>query len=218
MHGVDRFARRMHAAEFCQHAIVERLHAERDAVDAGRAIAAKARGFDAGRIGFERDLGVGRDAPVARDRVEDGADRRRLHQRRRAAAEEDRGNGAARHAGGGRSDLRCKGPHEARFIDCGAAHMAVEIAIRAFRQTKRPMNVNAELRRIAFSNRSVVGEVLISQDDQPRHAQPRHASASFKKARARCDRPWPFGGKPCFSSLGISPNVRACPSGKKIGS
>src|ERR1700693_4497252 len=44
--------------------IVQRLDAEGDAVDAGSAVAAEAFRLDARRIGFEGDLGVGRDAPV----------------------------------------------------------------------------------------------------------------------------------------------------------
>jgi hypothetical protein len=55
----------VHAAELGEHTIVERLNAERDAVDAGGPVAAEAGGFDAGRIGFEADLDVGRDATVA---------------------------------------------------------------------------------------------------------------------------------------------------------
>ena len=78
------------AAERLQRRIVERLHAERKAVDARRAIAAKALRLGAAGIGFERDLGVGGDRPESRDRLEHRRDRRRLHQRRRAAAEEDR--------------------------------------------------------------------------------------------------------------------------------
>ncbi len=44
------------------------------------------------------------------------------------------------------------------------------------------------------------------------------ACESFRKARARCDRPRPRGGKACFSSAVISAKVRAWPSGWKIGS
>ena len=64
---------RVHAAKLGEHAIVERLDAERDAVDAGGAVAAEAGGFDAGRIGFEADLDVGRNAPMFCDRIEDRA-------------------------------------------------------------------------------------------------------------------------------------------------
>ena len=93
--GVERLLRGVHAAKLFQRRIVERLHAERDAVDAGGAIAAKARRLDAGRIGFERDLDIGRHGPVLADGVEDRADGLGLHQRRRAAAEEDARHGAA---------------------------------------------------------------------------------------------------------------------------
>ena len=92
---VERLLRGVQPAELLQRRIVERLHAERHAVDAGRAIAAKARRLDAGGIGFERDLDVGRDGPVLADGVEDRADGLGLHQRRRAAAEEDARYGAA---------------------------------------------------------------------------------------------------------------------------
>ena len=85
-----------------QVAVVQRLHAERDAVDAGGAVAAEALGLDRRRVGFQRDLDRRPARPVRRDGVEHGADRLRLHQRRRAAAEEDAG------------DLR--GPVRARMV------------------------------------------------------------------------------------------------------
>ncbi len=143
-HRIQRLARRMQAPERAKRMIVKRLHAERHAVDAGSAVAAKARGFDAGRIGFEGDFGVGRDMPVPRHRIEHRGDGRRLHQRRRAAAEEDRGDRAAGYALGGRRDLGREGAGEAFLIDRGVADMAVEVAIRAFRQTERPMDIDAE--------------------------------------------------------------------------
>ena len=54
----QRFFRRVLAAERLEASIVERLHAERQPVDAGRPIAGEVLGLDAGRIGFERDLGI----------------------------------------------------------------------------------------------------------------------------------------------------------------
>ena len=89
LHRPARIRHVMDAAERLQRGIVERLHAERQAIDAGGAIAAKALRLDAARIGLERDLRVGRDRPQARDRIEHRGDRLRLHQRWRAAAEED---------------------------------------------------------------------------------------------------------------------------------
>ena len=65
-HGGDGFVDRVAAAQFGQRAFAQRLHAERDAVDAGGAVAAEAVGLDRGRVGFERDLGVRIDRPVLR--------------------------------------------------------------------------------------------------------------------------------------------------------
>ena len=65
---VERLLRAMQAAEFLQRGIVERLHAKRNAIDAGGAIAAEARGLHAGRIGLQRHFDIGCDAPVLADR------------------------------------------------------------------------------------------------------------------------------------------------------
>ena len=151
--GVERLTRRMHAAEFGQHAIVERLHAERHPIDAGGAVAAKARRLDTGRIGFERDLGVRRDPPLPGDRIEHARDRRRLHQRRSAAAEKDRRHRTAAQALGNRPDLGVKGFEETRLVDRLAAHVAVEVAIRTFRQAERPVDIDAEGLRVVSHNR-----------------------------------------------------------------
>ena len=91
---IQRLARAVQSSQRLQRGIVERLHAERDAVDAGCAIAAKPRCLDAGRIGLQRHLDIGGDAPMLADRIQDGADGLRLHQRRRAAAEKDRRDGS----------------------------------------------------------------------------------------------------------------------------
>ena len=114
---IERLARGVQSAERLQRGIVQRLHAERDAVDAGGAIAAKARRLDAGGVGLQRHLDIGRDAPMLADRIEDRADGLRLHQRRRAAAEKDRGDLAARRARRGGFDLARKGAGEALLVD-----------------------------------------------------------------------------------------------------
>ena len=196
---VERFLRGMQAPQRLQRCIVQRLHAERHAIDAGGAITAKARRLDAGGVGLQRDFDVGRNAPMLADGIENGADRVRLHQRWRAAAEKDRRHFAAWRARRGGFDLACKGARKAFLIDRGVAHMAVEIAIRAFRQAERPVHIDAE------------GVLRVS-------AGQRQISASFTKARARCDSPRPSGGRPCFSMLVISPKVRVCPSGRNAGS
>ena len=69
----------MHAAERFEVRIIERLHAERDPVDAGQAVAGEALRLDARWIGLERDLGVGVKPPKLGDSVEDRRDRRGSH-------------------------------------------------------------------------------------------------------------------------------------------
>ena len=179
-HRLQRLARGMQASESLQRRIVQRLHAERHAVDARRAIAAEPRGLDAGRIGFQRDLDVIGDAPIFSDRVEDGADGLRPHQGRRAAAEENRGHLAAGRARGGGLDLARESANEALFIDRRMAHMAVEIAIRAFRQAKRPVHIDAE---------GVVG-ISAGQEQSPpaSRTRGRDATGQGRAAEARAFR------------------------------
>jgi hypothetical protein len=40
--------------------------------------------------------------------------------------------------------FNAKGVDEAVLVDVATAHVAVEIAVGAFRQAKRPMNIDAE--------------------------------------------------------------------------
>ena len=141
---LERLARSVQPAQGFQRRIVERLHAERDAIDAGRAIALEARRLHAGRVGLQRHLDIRRHAPVFRDGVENAAHRLRLHQRRRAAAEEDRRHLLRRDARGGGLDLAREGADIAVFVDRGVADMAVEVAIRALRQAERPVDIDAE--------------------------------------------------------------------------
>src|SRR5690606_25594851 len=59
----ETFADVMESAEEAQRLVVERLHPERDTVDAGRGELGKIGRLDRRRIGFERDLDVWREAP-----------------------------------------------------------------------------------------------------------------------------------------------------------
>ncbi len=143
-HRIERLARGVQPAQRLQRGVVQRLHAERYPVDAGRAVTGKARGLDAGRVGLERDFDIGGDAPVLADRIENGADGLRLHQGRRAAAEEDRRHLAARRARRSGFDLAGEGAREAFLVDRFMPDMAVEIAIGAFGQAERPVHIDAE--------------------------------------------------------------------------
>ena len=141
---VERFLRGVQAAQFLQRLIVKRLHAERYAIDAGGAVAAKACRLDAGRIGLERNLGVAGDGPVLADGIENRFDSGGLHQRRRAAAEENRRHATAARARRRGGDFLVYRLHVMRFVITAVADMAVEVAIGALRQAERPVHINGE--------------------------------------------------------------------------
>src|SRR3546814_7719815 len=84
--------------------VIERLHPERHAVDAGVAEAVEPGRLDRGRVGLQGDLEVVGDPEGLADGVEHGGRRFRLHQRRRAAAEEHALDPAT--AGAGRLGLQ----------------------------------------------------------------------------------------------------------------
>ena len=86
---IERLLRGVQPAKLLQRVVVERLHAERNPVDARVAITTEPIRLDAGRVGFERDLGAGCDRPMLADGVENCANGLGLHQRRRAAAKKD---------------------------------------------------------------------------------------------------------------------------------
>src|SRR4029077_1747113 len=76
-----------------------------------------------------------------------------------------------------RCDFRREGAHKAGLVDLGVAHMAVEVAIGTFRQAKRPVNIDAELWRIAFASRRSVRRIPTIQDRPPRVSETREHGA-----------------------------------------
>ena len=79
------------AAKKAQRLVIERLDAQRGAIDPGGSQIGKARRLDRGGVGLQRDLDPLGKAPMPLGRVQDRGDRGGRHQRGRAAAEEDRG-------------------------------------------------------------------------------------------------------------------------------
>ena len=124
--------------------IGERLHADRDAIDAGGPVAGEVRRLDARRIGLERHLGIGGDRPQLCDPFEHASHGCGRHQRRRAAAEEDAGDFPARRARAEPGKLARQSVGECQFIDRLMAHMRVEIAIGAFGPAEGPMHIDAK--------------------------------------------------------------------------
>ena len=131
------------AAEEPERVIVQGLQAEADAVDARRAEARKARGFDRGGIGFKRDLDLGVGGPQVVRALGHGGDRGGVHQRGGAAAEEDAGQpvtGRARGLPGEFGQQRVP----VRALVPGGADVAVEITVGTFANAERPMDVERE--------------------------------------------------------------------------
>src|SRR5262249_32385669 len=138
--------RGVHSAELLKRGIIKRLHAERDAINARRTKAAKTRCFYASRIRLKRYLGIGSHCPVFGDAIEDGLHRRRLHQGRRAAAKENARYHPAGHTRSSCGDLVLVAAKETGLVDAPAAHVTVEVTIRAFRQAEWPVHINGERR------------------------------------------------------------------------
>ncbi len=140
----QRFLRGMLAAERLEAVIVERLHAERGSVDPGGTVARELLRLDAGGVGFERDLDIVGNAPMAGDGLEDRVHCRRPHQRRRTAAKENAGDPAPRCERSEMSKLGEIGGQEPRLVDAAVPDMRIEVAIGAFGPAERPVHVDSE--------------------------------------------------------------------------
>src|SRR6185312_16958284 len=180
---IDRGARlagRMLAAEKVQGLLVEALHPERYAVDAGGAESQEFLRLDRGRIGFERHFRIGAELPVPGDAVEHRADAARAHQRRRAAAEKDAADAAPRADLAGLAIERLQQrPRPGTLVD-RLADMAVEIAIGALRAAEGPMHIDAERPRIG------PGRALADRDHRAlRHRRLRTGWPPAWRRRAR---------------------------------
>src|SRR5215469_7200993 len=71
-----------------------------------------------------------------------------------AATKEDGGGGALRHARRHVGEFCRERPHETTLIDRFVADVAVEVAIRTFRQAERPMHIEAERALVVVEGRA----------------------------------------------------------------
>ena len=136
--------RGMQTAELFQRRIIERLHAERNAIDACRAKTAKAGCFHAGGICLERHFDVAAIAQCLpmQSRIvctEDGCISDGVPPPKKMLDTVRSG-----HASRCRRNLGLIGTQEPRFIDAAMTDMAVEVAIGALRQAERPVDVDGE--------------------------------------------------------------------------
>src|SRR5690606_9528781 len=130
---------------------VQRLPAQRHAMDPGGPIAATTFRLRPWRIGLEGAVAAGRPRPIGRDRGQGALHGWRLHQRGRAAAAEDAGPLARTSAGAHRRHLAFESGSETLLIHGLMADMAVEVAIGAFGRAEGPMHIDAESRRLIRS-------------------------------------------------------------------
>ena len=136
----------MQAAQLFQVGIVQRLHAQRDAVDAGGAVIGEARRIGAGRIGFQGDFGIVGHRPQRGDLLQDAPDRcaRSSATACRRRRKWFRPPGAlALMVRATQSSSAQDAIDPAVFIDRGA-DMGIEIAIGTLGGAERPVDVNAE--------------------------------------------------------------------------
>ena len=142
--GGERFGGGMSSSEPGERGVVERLYAERNAIDAGRAKAMEPLCLNAGRIGFKGDFRVRRHGPMARYRIEHGRNRSGCISDGVPPPMKIVDDRATRRCARRRWQSPASNAAAKRLIDCGRAHVAVEVAVRALRQTERPMDVDAE--------------------------------------------------------------------------
>ena len=96
-HRIKGFGHRMFASQGLQIGIVERLHADRQAIDTGGAVIGQTARLDTGRIGLHRHFDIAGHRPMAADRIQQSSDGFRRHQRGRAAAQKNTGDDPVGH-------------------------------------------------------------------------------------------------------------------------
>ena len=137
------FRHRMRPTQKGESGIIQRLKPQRHTVDASRRQIGKPRRLDRRRVGLKRDFNIVREPPMLFGRLDKRCNCGGRHQRRRAATAENRGQ---RSTAGQRCLVRHVGKQRRQpslLID-SVAHMAVEIAIRAFGNAERPVDVEGE--------------------------------------------------------------------------
>ena len=140
---------RVDATEPLQFVVVEALHAERNAVDAGRQVTVEATVFDGAGIGFQGDLGVIGQRQARAHAVEQAVDQLRRKQAGCAATEKNTDD---------RSTFECRGEIDAvgiqisqQMIDVvgvrrrlAAQAVRIEIAVRALLHAPRHVDVQRQ--------------------------------------------------------------------------
>ena len=140
----------VHAAERLQLRVVEALHADRQARDAGGAKRAEALALEGAGVGFQRDLAAGLQRQPRAHVGEQPIDRFGREQARRAAADEDAHDAAAPHQRQDGIEIGAHGVEVAVFRwRASAPLVGIEVAIWTLLQAPRQVHVQRQRRRRA---------------------------------------------------------------------
>jgi len=138
--GLTRLVTRVASAEHRQHRVVERLHAEAQAIGARRAEGLELGEIGVARVALDGDLGIGLDLEPLLECAQDHRDLFGAHQAGRAAAEED-----AVHLF--MSVVLLQFPLHGCEVGVDAVEagrLAIEVAVGTDRQTEREVNVERD--------------------------------------------------------------------------
>ncbi|KAG0944659.1 hypothetical protein G6F31_014561 [Rhizopus arrhizus] len=135
------------AAQALEHRVVETLDAEAEAVHAGRAVAVEAAVFGGARVGFQGDLGIGREAQARAGLLQEAVDRFRREQAGRAATDEDGHDLAAPDRRQRLFQVAAQRIQIGAFGDVARRGVGIEVAIRAFAHAPGHVHIDGQRRQ-----------------------------------------------------------------------
>ena len=141
--GVLRFGHTVFPAKGFQVIIPERLDPQRHPVNAGSGEIPEFFRLDTGRVGLEGDFRAVRQGPVFADPGNQPLHRPGRHQRRRTTAKKNAADGARPAQTRIMIQFPAQGLKPELLVNA-FAHMAVEIAVRAFGPAKGPVHINGK--------------------------------------------------------------------------
>ncbi len=143
--GAYRLATTVNATDFAEHAVIETLYADGQAIDPGRAELAETTLFNGAGIGLQRDFHIRLAAQTRADAGEQTVNGFRRKQARRAATDENAADDAPPHRRQFQVEISQERIDVLTFGESRTGLMRIEIAIRAF--THAPGNVHVECER-----------------------------------------------------------------------
>ena len=197
-------AGRVDAAQPLQLVVVEALHAERDAIDAGGKVAVEAAVLDRAGVGFQGDLGIRGQRQALSHAVEQAGDQFRREQAGRAAAEKH-------------TDYRPVDPRatfqrrgEVRAVGIEVGQQMIDVVGVRRRFAAQTVRVEVAVRALLHAPRHV--DVQRQRWREQAHAWRSSRNRSCSRASA-----WPRWLSRFFSASSISATLCSWPSGRNTG-